>query len=61
MPTTWKPNSKIMAAGGIGVPLALIIQWALAQAGVNMPIEVATALGGLISTAVGYFVPETRA
>jgi len=56
--TTYVPNRKIMAAGAVGIPTAVILAWALAQFGISMPPEVSAALGSLISTLIGYLRPE---
>lgn len=59
MSTTYLPNRKI-AAAGIGVPISVVLAWAVQTfAGVEIPAEVATAIGGLISTFLGYMVPES--
>jgi len=56
----YRPNRKIATAGGIGVPLAIIIAWGLTLVDVQMPAEVSTALGGIISTLIAYIVPESK-
>ncbi len=58
--TDWRPQTKIMAAGTIGIPLATILAWAATQAGLEVPGEVQAALGALISTVVGYMMPQRR-
>lgn len=54
----YMPTRKITAAG-IGIPISIILAWMLNEfADVQMPVEVSTALGGVISTVLGYMVPE---
>ena len=48
-----KPNSKVQAAGFAGA-LTIVLVWALAQAGVELPPEVASAITTVIATAAGY-------
>lgn len=58
MPTNYTPTRKIQAAG-IGIPVAVVLAWALREfGGVEMPAEVSTAIGGIISTVLGYMIPE---
>jgi hypothetical protein len=45
-----------VAAGG---SLAIVLQWAAACAGLDMPEPVALAFAGLMIFAVGYFTPTT--
>ena len=51
-PVSKRPSRKVAVstATGVGVatPLAVVLQWALAEAGVEMPSEVAIALAGLV-------------
>lgn len=56
--SSYVPNRKIAAAGSVGVPLAIVLAWAISLSGVEMPAEVSTALGAVISTIIGYLVPE---
>lgn len=51
-----KPSTSTVASFGLGVPVAVILAWALKQfAGVEMPDEVQLAFGAVVSAAVGYF------
>ncbi|QIZ36354.1 hypothetical protein [Saccharopolyspora sp. ASAGF58] len=54
---SWKPQTKV-AASGIGGALAIIVVWLIASLGVEMPEAVATAIGALITTGVGYLTPQ---
>ena len=54
---TAAPTRKV-AAAGIGIPLSTLIIWGLQAAGIPVPAEVGTAIGGLISSALAYFVKE---
>jgi len=58
MTSSYMPNRKIMAAGAIGVPAAVILAWVLSQLGITMPPEVSAAVGSLLSTAIGYIKRE---
>lgn len=53
------PDRKVsVGAIAIGAPAGIILQWLLGQFGVDMPAEVATACGSLISAVAAYFVPN---
>lgn len=53
--TALKPTPKVAAAGALGAPLALVIVYAAGLCGLAMPVEVAAAIGALISAGVAYF------
>lgn len=54
-------SRKVMAAGAVGTPVALIVTWALTSLlGVPVPPEVATAVGSLLATGIGYLVKERQ-
>ena len=57
---SYAPTRKVMAAGAIGVPAATILAWVLQLNGISMPPEVATAVGGIVSTGLAYLVPDLR-
>jgi len=49
------PSASTVASVGIGIPVATLVAWLLAQfIGVNMPGEVQAAVGALVSALVGY-------
>lgn len=50
-------SKKTGYTAGAGVVLAPVIVWVGALFGIDIPAEVAAALGGLLSLAVAYFVP----
>lgn len=50
-----KPSSSTVASIGIGIPLATILAWVIAQFGIEMPGEVQAAVGAVVSAAIGYF------
>lgn len=52
------PSRKIGSAAAIGVPLSIMVAWALGQLGVVMSPEVTAALGSLLTALVGYLVPD---
>ena len=56
--SNWKPERKIVAAGGIGAPVAILVAWILQLNGITMPAEAAAALGSVLSTVVAYLVPR---
>lgn len=56
-PTNWTPNPKLATGVGAGTPLAVIITYIAQLAGLELPQEVALAIGGLIIGIVGYFTP----
>jgi hypothetical protein len=45
---------------GAGTPLAVIITYIAQAAGLDLPVDVALAMGGLIIGVVGYFTPPLR-
>lgn len=56
------PSVSTVASGLIGVPLVIVIAWIVSEVfKVQMPAEVQTALGAVISTAIGYFAKGGRA
>jgi len=59
MKPAYTPNTKIIAAGSIGLPASIILAWVLTQFGVTMPPEVAAAVGALLSTVIGYMKRDT--
>ena len=56
-PTNWTPNPKLATGVGVGTPLAVIVTYFAQLAGVELPDEVALAIGGLLTGLVGYFTP----
>ncbi len=56
-PTNWTPNPKLATGVGAGTPLAVIITYIAQLSGLELPQEVALAIGGLIIGIVGYFTP----
>jgi hypothetical protein len=59
-PTNWTPNPKLATGVGAGTPLAVIITYIAATAGLDLPVDVALAIGGLIIGVIGYFTPPLR-
>ena len=56
LPNPATPSASTAAGLVIGAPLAAIVAWSLkAFAHVDMPAEIASALGALIAAVVGYF------
>lgn len=54
-----RPDRKVLTgAVGIGIPSGVILAWAIGLTGIEVPAEVATAFGGLISAIAAYFVPQ---
>ncbi len=47
------PTQKIQAAGAAGA-ITVILVWALSQAGVEIPPEIASAITTVFATAAGY-------
>ena len=52
-----KPTRKVATGGAVGI-VATIIAWSLAQAGVDMPTEVAVAFASALIFLAQYFIPE---
>ncbi len=51
------PNPKL-AVGTLGGPsIALLIQWLLGNAGVDVPSDVALAMAALLGLVMGYYTP----
>jgi hypothetical protein len=57
MDSNWVPQPKVAAAGAAG-SAALVLVWLLAEFGVTMPAEVASAITALAMSAVAYFWPQ---
>jgi hypothetical protein len=50
------PSNSTVASAAIGIPVAVVVAWALKEfAGVEVPGTVEAALGAVLSTAIGYF------
>lgn len=50
------PYNSHMVGGGVGIPAAVIIVWAVQAFGhVTVPGEVAAALGAVLASAAGFF------
>ena len=50
------PSNSTIASVGLGVPVAVIVAWALNTfAGIGMPGEVQAALGAIVSAGTGFF------
>jgi hypothetical protein len=58
--TSWTPNPKLATGVGVGTPLAVIVTYIAQLAGLELPDEVALAIGGLLTGLVGYFTPPLR-
>ena len=55
-PVSKRPSRKVAVstAGGVGIagPLAIVLRWGLAEAGIEMPVDVAMALAGVLVAVV---------
>jgi putative flippase GtrA len=56
--TSWAPDRKVLAGGGLGTSAAVIVSWLLRENGVDVPAEVSAAMGSLISILVAYLIPN---
>lgn len=54
---TAAPTAKV-AAAGIGGSISIVLIWVLNQVGIDMPVEVASAITAIVSFAAGYLVKE---
>ncbi len=51
-----KPDRKIgLGALAIGVPTGIVLAWVIGLTGVEVPAEVAAAMGGIVSAVAAYF------
>ena len=57
-PRDYKPTRKVAAGTAVGTPLAVVIAWGAGELGIDMPLEVAVAVGALISQAVSWFTKD---
>lgn len=55
------PSTSTVVSGTLGLAVAIIIAWILDQFKITMPAEVQTALGVVVSTAIGYFANGGKA
>lgn len=55
----WIPDRKIIATGVGGVVAWLLVQVANTYLGMDIGLESATAIVGVVGTALGYLVPES--
>jgi len=53
--------SKITDGAAFGIPAGIIISWLIKLNGIEVPPEVSTAIGGLLTTLVAYYRTERRA
>ncbi len=52
-----KPDRKIgLGALAIGVPVGIVLAWTVGLTGIDVPAEVATAMGGIVSAIAAYFI-----
>lgn len=56
--TNWAPRPKVATGGAVGTPLAIVLVWIAGQVGLELNIEVALAMAGLLIVIVGYITPE---
>jgi putative flippase GtrA len=54
---TAAPTAKV-AAAGIGGSISIVLIWVLNRVGIDMPVEVASAITAIVSFLAGYFVKE---
>ncbi|WP_439946520.1 hypothetical protein [Streptomyces sp. BBFR109] len=54
---TATPTAKV-AAAGIGGSVSIVLIWMLNQLGIDMPVEVASAITAIVSFLAGYLVKE---
>lgn len=60
-PSPTKPSNSTFAGLLIGVPIATVLAWTLHQwMNVDVPGEVQSAFGAIVSTVVGYFFSGGR-
>lgn len=55
-PRAWRPGAAVTGGATAGTPLAVVLVWLINTNFLSepMPVEVATAAGAAIGTAVGY-------
>ena len=49
------PSKSTYASFGLGVPIATVAVWVASLFGVEMSVEVGSAIGALVAAAIGYF------
>lgn len=52
------PNRKVSAGAGAGLPVGIVLVWALGEAGVAVPAEVGAAIGTIMTTFIAYMTSE---
>lgn len=55
----WIPQRKVLA-GAVSIPVAPLIAWVFALAGVTIPEPLAATLAALLYGAIAYFVPSPK-
>ena len=51
-----KPDRKIgLGALAIGVPTGIVLAWVISLTGIEVPSEVASAMGGIVAAVAAYF------
>mgnify|MGYP007082276238 CR=1 FL=1 len=55
-----RPSRSVTVGALGGSPLGIIVVWALMQAGLDVPPEVAAAIGTTVGALVGYIVKGGR-
>ena len=54
-----KPERSVAVGGlAIGIPAGILLAWVVGLFGIEVPAEVAVAMGGLISAIATHFVPN---
>ncbi len=53
-----KPDRKVGLGTTLGIPLGMIVAWAIGLTGVVVPPEIAAALGAVVTGLIAYFVPN---
>lgn len=57
-PRSLKPSTSTVVSGAIGIPLGIVVVWVikiLLPENLELPIEVASAIGSLVAAIVGLF------
>lgn len=49
------PSDAIIGGAAVGTPLAILIPFFAAKIGIDLPLEVAGAIGALVTAIVSYF------
>ena len=50
-----QPSDAVIGGASIGIPVAVVIPWLAGHFGLAIPVEIAGAMGALVTAIISYF------